>query len=82
MQAMSDGVDTVDGVDIVDTVAGFVGLHGRSALVLVDLNRLWLGDGGGEVLAVDVHSGRRIVEVPGPVGVVKSIAVQPQGDPE
>lgn len=70
----------VGGVDAARSVAGFVGLHGRSALVPDDAGRLWLGDGGGEVLAVDVHTGRRMVDAAGPVGVIKSIAVQPLGD--
>ena len=69
-----------DGVDTVGSVAGFVDFHGRSALVQDDANRLWLGDGGGEVLAVDLHTGRRIVSAAGPVGVIKSIAVQSRGD--
>jgi hypothetical protein len=61
-------------------VALLVGLHGRSALVDDPRGWLWVGDGGGSVVAVDVRTGERRAGVAGPHRVIKSVAVRPRGD--
>jgi hypothetical protein len=61
-------------------VALLVGLHGRSALVDDLRGWLWVGDGGGAVVAVDVRTGERRSGVLGPPRVIKSVAVRPRGD--